>query len=413
MNIGMVLGNYFPPDSRVRKEAYSLVKAGHNVHLLCMKKKNKNQPTEEIINGISVKRISFGQNWLSHKINALHFYIKFYQKEWAKEIEKLVLEKKIEVLHVHDLPLIKTTLTVGKKYNIPTIADLHENYPVDLYCFRSLIPVWRRIYFENPRRWGNYEKKILKYCNHIITVVDDAKERLIKDYSISPIKITVVSNVVDTEYISSLSMDKNLLEKYKNYFVISYVGSFGPHRGLDTTIEAIEFIKEKIPKVRLLLVGGNGDEEALKKLVKKRNLEKQIIFTGWQHSEKLSSFIHLSNICLVPHHRSPQTDACSPHKFFRYMFMKKPVIVSSCPSLKKIVEETKAGLVFEAGNAKDLADKIIQIYKNPNGYGENGYRAVLSKYNWQNESKKLIELYNKIKNENNRIYATKSYAKNL
>lgn len=78
------------------------------------------------------------------------------------------------------------------------------------------------------------------------------------------------------------------------------------------------------------------------------------------------------------------------------MFMKKPVLVSDCKPIKRIVEETASGLIFKSGKPKDLARKIINLYRNKDLrllYGQKGYDAVMNHYNWEKESKKLISLY--------------------
>ena len=54
MRIGMILDKTFPPDPRVENEAISLIKAGHEVFLFCLKY-NKNEG-DAIIKGIRVKR---------------------------------------------------------------------------------------------------------------------------------------------------------------------------------------------------------------------------------------------------------------------------------------------------------------------------------------------------------------------
>jgi glycosyltransferase involved in cell wall biosynthesis len=47
-----------------------------------------------------------------------------------------------------------------------------------------------------------------------------------------------------------------------------------------------------------------------------------------------------------------------------------------------------------------MAEAVIKLYKDVDYarmLGENGRRAVEKKYNWKNEAKKLIELYEVIK----------------
>lgn len=100
----------------------------------------------------------------------------------------------------------------------------------------------------------------------------------------------------------------------------------------------------------------------------------------------------MSDVCLVPHNKNSHTDTTIPHKLFQYMLEGKPVVVSSCKPLKRVVEETDSGLVSEAGKKKDLADKIIDLYNNENlrrELGENGKKAAQGRYNWQKETGSL------------------------
>ena len=55
MKILMVLENQFPDDERVEKEALSLIKAGHEVHLLCATLK-KERVGDENYKGIRLHR---------------------------------------------------------------------------------------------------------------------------------------------------------------------------------------------------------------------------------------------------------------------------------------------------------------------------------------------------------------------
>lgn len=83
----------------------------------------------------------------------------------------------------------------------------------------------------------------------------------------------------------------------------------------------------------------------------------------------------------------------------------KRVVVSSCKPLRRVIEETNSGLVFKAGNGKDLADKVIDLYNNPSRrkeLGENGEKAAQSRYNRWLKSKKLTNLYRQLGNYHTR-----------
>jgi len=403
MRICMVLESYFPPDIRVEKEAKALISAGYEIYLLSLGKKG--MPERENINGINIIRIFPPQNFLGKAWRYSWFSIFFDNPLWKRCLQNVIKQYEIDIVHVHDLPLVKTAISVAKKFDIPVIADLHENYPEAVKAWRkrkmglkskilnAVNPVWR---------WKRLEKSVLQRVDRVITVVDEAKEHYVNDCGIPPQKVTMVMNTEDLEEFDKLSVDKSLIKKYENNFVISYIGGFGPHRGIDTAIRSMPKILKEIPDAKLLLVGGMNSEyeRYLKKLCKDLKVENIVEFTGWVDFSLVPSYIAASDICLVPHYASGHTNTTIPHKLFQYMAMRKPVIVTDCKPLKRIVEECKCGIVFPSGNHEKMAEAVIKLYKNidyARMLGENGRKAVETKYNWKNEAKKLIELYSNLK----------------
>lgn len=403
----MVLQSPFPPDIRVEKETRTLLKAGYNVFLLA--KCNEGQRKEKNIEGVRVRRVNIAGCFV-RKLQSLRFFLTFTHPLWRREIEKFVSDFNIEILHLHDLPLVKTGMGVARRKNLPIIVDLHENYPAVLQVWnkgtKGLRRIGNKILF-NYQRWIKYEREICHKVDKIIVTVDEMKERLVKTHEISPEKITVASNTEDPEFVKSAKLDKSTVKKYKDRFIISYIGSFGPHRGINTAIKGMVYVKRQIPDALLLLVGKGGKfiEEQIRNLTKENNLEDNVEVLGWQPFNKVYSYMYVSTIGIVPHNKNEHTDHTIPHKLFQYMVVGKPVLVSSCKPLKRVVEETNSGLVFEAGDEKDLADKIIDLYNNENlrkELGKNGKKAVERRYNWRIEAKKLINLYRQLGNYHRR-----------
>lgn len=77
-----------------------------------------------------------------------------------------------------------------------------------------------------------------------------------------------------------------------------------------------------------------------------------------------------------------------------------PVVVSSCRPLRRIIEETGAGLIFQSGDPKDLAENIITLYESPElrqKLGKRGRKAaVAGKYSWKYSAEELIRIYNNL-----------------
>lgn len=406
----MVLEGEYPPDIRIEKEARTLISQGHKIFLLSLEKPGKKE--YEVVEGINVIRINLPKSFVRKALKIISFSISFESKFWRKALEKAVKEHKINVIHCHDLPLVKTATKVARRLNIPIIADLHENFPEGVKAWRNekisfKMRMYNRMIYPYPIfMYKRFEKSLLKKMDKIITVVDEAKDHYIKDCGISSDKITVVMNTEDIKSFEDMEIAKSIVSKYKNSYNLSFVGFLAPHRGIETAIRSMPKILEKIPNAKLLLIGGkgyDGYEDKLKNLCKELGVTNNVDFVGWVQFSQVPSYITASDICLIPHNASGHTHTTIPHKLFQYMIFKKPVIVTDCIPLKRIVEECKCGVVIQSKDHNELANGVISLYENKEHakqLGENGKKAVEQKYNWENAGANLVGLYRSLGDEN-------------
>jgi len=158
-------------------------------------------------------------------------------------------------------------------------------------------------------------------------------------------------------------------------------------------------VKEKIPNIKLVLVGDGRNKNDLITLANTMQISDLVSFEGWQPASLLPSYVKASNVCAIPHLKSVHTDNTIPHKIFHYMILEKAVIASNCDPLERILKETQAGLIFNSGDEESFASKLIYLYENlseTNKMGKRGKKAVQEKYNWDYTSKNLVRLYGNI-----------------
>lgn len=397
----MIVDGTYPNDIRVRKEAESLAENGKKVLVVCPSKKGNKK--NENINGVEVFRIGNdyatwkkGLNDIVESLFNINPFFYFGLKEVFKKY-------KVDFLHVHDLPLASTGFRFKKQVTNSLILDLHENYPEAIKTWFS----WRKSSFVkfknslvmNPQRWSKKEKYYCEKYDKVICVVQEMKEKLITNFKIDSSKLIVVSNYEKKNFRDNFIKYKSQKVISKKDFSITYVGGFGPHRGLDTCIKAMPSIINKIPNAKLYLIGkGNKDVEMhLKSLVEENNVEDFVKFVGYRPFEEVSAIMCNSSVNIIPHNSDEHTNNTIPHKLFQIMLSEQLLLVSSCKPLKRIVEKYDAGVVFEAGNPNDFSKKVIEIYNNKGNYNkkiENALSAVLEKEeNWESESLKLLSLY--------------------
>ena len=391
----MILDNEFSGDLRVENEVSALQNAGHQVSVLCLNYGSKRNYEE--FNEAKIFRIPMSL-FVKKKLKGLNNTIfNFYPAFWSIHIKRFIEHNDIQVLHVHDLWMLESAYKANKNFNLPVVADLHENFvhALNNYKYANTFPGNILI---SKERWKNSEIEWTKKATHIITVIEEAVERY-KSLGIDEEKISVVANYVNLESFLKTPIDEVIINKFKDKCTLTYVGGFDSHRGIECAIKAIPQIVKIIPNFELILVGSGSNFNDLVQLSNSLNVGKYISFEGWQPNEKLSSYIKASNLCLIPHLKTVHTDNTIPHKLFQYMIFEKPVIASNCNPIERIINETGAGLVFESNNENDLAKKVIHLYKNTelqSQMGNKGKEAVQKKYNWIATSKKLIVLYKKL-----------------
>ncbi|HNP95558.1 MAG TPA: glycosyltransferase family 4 protein, partial [Cyclobacteriaceae bacterium] len=395
--VAMLLNAPYPADIRVKKETDALINAGFEIFLICLRKKN--QAPREVVEGINVIRIDAGKNNYVLAFWDVVMSITFIHPRFKKALNNLLLEEKISIVHVHDLPLAGTALALRRQFSIKVIVDLHENYPEALRTWfkwkKNLIVRLKNKLFLNPDRWFKYETKACLEADHVIAVVDEMKSRLAKSSGVDLEKITVITNTEDKNFIEQ-KLNKDVYENIPNGFIITYSGGIGPHRGVDTAIKGMAHLRDK--PIYLVIVGFGSPSvmTSLKELATQLQLQ-NVYFKGYQPFEKFYSYMHLADVNVIPHQSNGHTDNTVPHKLFQGMMAGRPLLVSTCAPLKRIVEEYKSGLVFKADDATDFAAKVETLYSDKQlceKLGANGTTATINgKLNWETTQVELVKLY--------------------
>ncbi len=384
----MVLDHEFPPDIRVENEIYSLKKAGHEAHLACFTKQNK--PLYEETDKLLIHRRKLTDFIYKSSVGCLKF--PFYFNFWRTFVRDLFKHNDFDAIHIHDLPLAQIGYEIKQEFKIPFILDLHENWPAFVSAAAHTNTLLGK--FLSPvNLWDSYERKMLKKADYIIAIVEEMKERLIAQGADGE-KVFVVPNTVRLdEYQEVKELPDN------NYVTLLYSGGIENQRGLQIAIEGLPAAIHQCSNLRLWIVGKGSYEHKLRKKAEELNVLKNIVFWGWQKPDMMFKLIQKADIAIIPYIRTVQTDCSSPNKLFQYMYAKKPILSSNCTSIERILKETEGGICYHHNDPADFANKALVLAKDHSlrvKLGENGYNAVIKKYNWDYTATGLTEIYKKI-----------------
>jgi len=376
----MVLDREFPPDIRVENEISALSMAGYEVHIACYTRKNKT--IYEKTDTVTIYRKAISD--LIYKSSIASLTLPFYFHFWKGFLRKILRSQFFDAVHVHDLPLAGVCAELKTKFDLKLTVDLHENWPAFIKISKHTNTLPGKI-FSPVFLWRCFEKKVLQHADNIMVVVDEAKERLVR-IGVPANRIYVVSNTIN---MSGLSVHSPV---HREGVILYYAGGLNYHRGLHNMIIALHKTRNRKLKFRILGEGSYKDD--LVKLADKLNLNDRVIFMGYQPFSKVMDMLSDADFAVIPHLRNEHTDSTIPHKLFQYMYAGKPVIASDCIPIKRILEETGAGIIYPADNTDDLSELLDQLDSvNYKEMAQKGRKAVTEKYNWNFDSKVLLNLY--------------------
>lgn len=283
---------------------------------------------------------------------------------------KLVLEIKPDVVHFHDPEFIPFAVFL-KRRGIKVIYDAHEDTPSDVLS-KQWIPSWLRplvaISMAVLERWAS------RKFETIVVATPRIGDRF-RSYGA---EVKVVRNYPRLE-----DFLQNPLRKRQAI----YVGRISFDRGLIEMCEACAEIG-----LPLVLVGHAG-------LMETAWLNRCLYDVKWLgvlKREQVVPLLKQSLVGLCVLHPEPNYQYALPIKLFEYMAGGLPVITTDLPIASQIVEDAQCGVVVKAGDKQNLIAALRLIDTDQNLVVRQrvaGLKAVSSKYNWAQESKILIELY--------------------
>lgn len=238
-----------------------------------------------------------------------------------------------------------------------------------------------------------------RLSNKVVCVTEGIKREIVQRYGVNQDKLIVIPNGANVELLQP--MDKRECRRKlgleEDAFYVGFIGSFAPWHGLEILIDSAKQVKEQgYSKIKYLLVGDGQLKASLEQRVKDYKLEGEIQFSGWVAYEEIPYYINAFDVAVAPFTRERNDIiGLSPLKLYEYLACGCPIIASRVEGVKQVVEESQCGYLFEPGDIKDLARRILQAYTERDklsAMGLGGRQLVLTKHSWQSTARTLAEV---------------------
>jgi len=223
---------------------------------------------------------------------------------------------------------------------------------------------------------------LYRRADRIIAVAEGTIEILTRR-GIPPDKFTLIPNGVEVDRFARGRRHNRVRDKLNlnGDFLVSYIGTVGMAHKLDVFLEAARLLRDT-PRLKFLIVGDGAEKHKLLRRKHEMALD-NVLFLDQQPREKIASFYHASDCCLVHLRRADLFLKNIPSKIFEIMACGKPILLGTRGESKRLVSRARCGVFFEPDNAGDLADGIRLLQSRPQWrkrLGSSGYQFVRRHY---------------------------------
>ena len=344
----------------------------------------------EMLEGVQVIRLPA---YLSHDSSGLRRAASYLCMAASMSLQGPLRVARPDLIHVFqgNAALCLPAEIISRICGAPILLDVADLWPesvLDSNMFHlpggaRLLQAWCRHTFRRAR--------------HIVALSEGVKARIM-ERGVSADKVSVLYNWCDAELEKPLPPRENCecYPELKDTFNVIYAGTFGPLQALQTVLEAAERLLTKKPKVRLVLVGGGVEEQALKQIAMQKGLQ-NVVFIPRQPIEKLNRILALADAVLIHLKNSSLNQVGIPSKVQHCLAIGRPILVGALGCTLRLVEAARAGVAFQPENPVQLAEAIDHLESLPRpareAMGRRGREFYFRKLSFAMGMDRLVGIY--------------------
>lgn len=382
----MVVYNY-SRDARPRRESEALIKEGYKIDMICLRDREKGETKQENVHGVNVYRLNLSKSRES-KFRYIYLYLNFFTRTLLK-LSALHLKEKYDVIHIHNMPdFLVFTAVLPKLMGSKVVLDLHDPSPE---IYETKYGLSQK---DNLIKFVIWQEKIsIRFSNKIITTNIAFLERFVSR-SCPEKKISIVMNSPqESIFFNPSNQVKN--ETENNKFIIMYHGYITSRNGLDIAIEAMELLRDRIPRFEFRIFGRGEFVEPALRLISELKLDGYVNYYGSVPIDEIARRIKEIDLGIIPNKLTPFTNLNFPVRIFEYLCLHKPVIVPRTKGIQDYFGEDEI-FYFQPDDKNELSETIFKVYSDP-VFTQNTVKKgfeVYRKHRWELQGKDLINVYN-------------------
>jgi glycosyltransferase involved in cell wall biosynthesis len=389
-NILMIVENFFPADSRVRKEA-SILKQHYAVSVIALRKKQKSERFYEKHEDISIYRIPELPEFNMGKVRYMMEYL-YFTLSAAMIFACTYPFKRYQVIHVHNPPDVLFSVgLLGKAVSAKFVYDHHDLSP-ELYLTRF-----------SGRKDLIYKALILsekiscRLADAVISTNESYKKIETGRHQINEAKVFVVRNnpVLDDCRPPESMVRPAAVNGGKK--VLLFLGSINPQDGVDVLLQAVRIlVYEKSRTDFLCRIVGDGDALAqLRRLASDLGVAPYVEFTGMVlDRSRVRQYLASCDVGVEPAPQNALNNHSTFIKIMEYMASRKPIVAFDLAETRYSADG--AAMLVPPNDIRAFAAAIATLLDDPQmreRLGKAGFERIEKEMQWEHASVNLMKAY--------------------
>jgi len=191
---------------------------------------------------------------------------------------------------------------------------------------------------------------IYKKATAVTVTGTESKDYLISEKSMPPEKVFVLPNAIPMDVFYKM-------DSKKKYDLVT-LGRLSPEKGLYKMMDVVEFIRKKMPEIKLGIAGKGPMLEELKQQIKERGLEENIELIGYV--EDAAEFLNEGKLFIT----TSFTEGM-PRTVIQSMACETPAVATEVGDMKDLVTTGKTGYLIKAvDDINEIAERTYNILSN-------------------------------------------------
>jgi PEP-CTERM/exosortase A-associated glycosyltransferase len=276
----------------------------------------------------------------------------------AARVDEVAQRVRPDILHAHS-PVLNAlpALWVGRRRNLPVVYEMRaswEDAAVDHGTTHE-----GSVRYRASRALETFA---LRNTAQITTICEGLRREIV-GRGVPARRVTVVPNAVDVETFRAGMPDAALRAALglERSLVLGFAGSFYAYEGLDLLIDALPLLLARTPHLKLLLLGGGPQEQALREQVRELRLDPHVVFAGRVPHADVQRHYDLMDVLVYPRRSMRLTELVTPLKPLEAMAQSRLVVASDVGGHRELIRAGETGYLFTAGDLGALATTLADV----------------------------------------------------